>query len=258
MKSFIVTAAAASTFLLGAVPASAANVYMTGAGDPWGQSTNEAAMDAAFGAGNWTKSQGFSAAVFATSSFIFMDGGDAQATEFGNFVSANGAAFGSFLSNGGRVLVHAAPNQDDFLNYVLPNGLTLDGINGFNYPTQSNTASLTGAGVTAGLGAFGAGTSWTGTLFSHNNVTGGTCLITGDNGCILAKSGNLWAGGETTTNFHSPVAASFQLRVNELKLASAGAVPEPATWTMMILGFGGIGSAMRRRNAAVRTKVSFA
>jgi hypothetical protein len=30
----------------------------------------------------------------------------------------------------------------------------------------------------------------------------------------------------------------------------AGALPEPATWAMMLLGFGGIGFAMRRRNAA--------
>ena len=29
---------------------------------------------------------------------------------------------------------------------------------------------------------------------------------------------------------------------------SGGAVPEPATWAMMLLGFGGIGFAMRRRN----------
>lgn len=36
---------------------------------------------------------------------------------------------------------------------------------------------------------------------------------------------------------------------------SAGAVPEPATWAMMIGGFGLIGGAMRRRSAA---KVSFA
>ncbi len=33
------------------------------------------------------------------------------------------------------------------------------------------------------------------------------------------------------------------------------AVPEPATWAMMILGFGAIGSAMRRRN---RVRVSYA
>lgn len=37
----------------------------------------------------------------------------------------------------------------------------------------------------------------------------------------------------------------------------AGAVPEPATWAMLITGFGGIGVAMRRR-AKVRTTVAYA
>ncbi len=35
------------------------------------------------------------------------------------------------------------------------------------------------------------------------------------------------------------------------------AVPEPATWAMMIIGFGAIGAAMRRR-AATRTTVAYA
>jgi len=33
-------------------------------------------------------------------------------------------------------------------------------------------------------------------------------------------------------------------------------VPEPATWALMILGFGAVGGAMRRRNA--KTSVRFA
>jgi hypothetical protein len=37
---------------------------------------------------------------------------------------------------------------------------------------------------------------------------------------------------------------------------TAGAIPEPATWAMMIGGFGMVGGAMRRRR--VSTKVSFA
>jgi hypothetical protein len=32
--------------------------------------------------------------------------------------------------------------------------------------------------------------------------------------------------------------------------AYAGGVPEPATWTMMILGFGGVGAVLRRRRQA--------
>ena len=32
---------------------------------------------------------------------------------------------------------------------------------------------------------------------------------------------------------------------------TGGAVPEPATWAMMIMGFGGVGSLMRRRRSAI-------
>ena len=39
--------------------------------------------------------------------------------------------------------------------------------------------------------------------------------------------------------------------------AVGGAVPEPATWGLMLVGFGAMGYAMRRR-AMVRTNVSFA
>ena len=36
---------------------------------------------------------------------------------------------------------------------------------------------------------------------------------------------------------------------DNLNLSSTGAVPEPATWAMMILGFGAAGSMIRRRRA---------
>lgn len=50
------------------------------------------------------------------------------------------------------------------------------------------------------------------------------------------------SNGSTTYNF---------------EVAAVAAVPEPATWGMMILGFGAIGAAMRRRSK-VRTTVSYA
>lgn len=49
------------------------------------------------------------------------------------------------------------------------------------------------------------------------------------------------------TTFASPKIVSFSFK------ASAGAVPEPSTWMMLILGFGAVGYAMRRRQkVAVR------
>ena len=36
-------------------------------------------------------------------------------------------------------------------------------------------------------------------------------------------------------------------QIDNFTVGSAGAVPEPATWAMMILGFGGVGATLRRR-----------
>jgi hypothetical protein len=51
---------------------------------------------------------------------------------------------------------------------------------------------------------------------------------------------------------------SFNFVLNNVSASyvDVGAVPEPATWAMMIGGFGMVGGAMRRRR--VSTKVSFA
>ena len=37
-----------------------------------------------------------------------------------------------------------------------------------------------------------------------------------------------------------------------------GAVPEPATWAMMIFGFGMVGGALRRRKQAIQARIAFA
>lgn len=37
-----------------------------------------------------------------------------------------------------------------------------------------------------------------------------------------------------------------------------GGVPEPATWAMMLIGFGAVGYGLRRRQGAISTRVTFA
>jgi hypothetical protein len=49
---------------------------------------------------------------------------------------------------------------------------------------------------------------------------------------------------------------TYTLQFQDLA-GSNGAVPEPATWAMMLLGFGMVGFAMRKRSN-VRTTVKFA
>lgn len=61
----------------------------------------------------------------------------------------------------------------------------------------------------------------------------------------------------TTTNFAQRTGNPAGLRVEFLS-SSIAAVPEPATWAMMIMGFGLVGGALRNRKAGVTTKVAYA
>lgn len=57
-------------------------------------------------------------------------------------------------------------------------------------------------------------------------------------------TGNLWLIGADFTN--------SDRKIDGFKLASLAVVPEPATWAMMIGGFGLVGGALRRRSAAAQ------
>jgi PEP-CTERM motif len=257
-KIFAVLGATTAAMAL-AVSAQASGIaYVTGS-DPWGQTTNDAAMDGAFGAGNWTKiNSGFADSVFTAGyDFIFMDGGDSNGAAFSSYFNGTGAAAAAaYVTGGGHLFANAAYNSGAALTNL---GLGATS----TYTAYSGTAALTAAGITAGLDAGLGTTSFTGSYFSHNSVGGAgfTTFITGGAGDILAGgafgSGYYLIGGETTTNFHSPGADALNLRINELKFAAngAGAVPEASTWMMMIVGFGAAGGAMRYRRR--RTTVSF-
>ena len=59
-------------------------------------------------------------------------------------------------------------------------------------------------------------------------------------------------GGVSGNAFRFGVTGS-QINLHNLTVYGAvGAVPEPMTWMMLILGFLGIGGLMRRKNAAAR------
>jgi choice-of-anchor C domain-containing protein len=55
-------------------------------------------------------------------------------------------------------------------------------------------------------------------------------------------------GGPTTLTFASATNTPFGPALDNVSIAS---VPEPATWAMMLVGFGGLGAALRRRRTAV-------
>ena len=65
----------------------------------------------------------------------------------------------------------------------------------------------------------------------------------------LAQTVSTTVGASYTLKFSlsNSAAGASGLRIFATDAAVTGAVPEPATWAMMLLGFGGIGMAMRRR-----------
>jgi hypothetical protein len=114
-----------------------------------------------------------------------------------------------------------------------------------------------------------ADTTFTGAIFDLDNIGAGGAIdliLFTDNGdsdtyhlatstgtnwfYILADAGTTYTSGAFTTastaggtDFNGGFDSFKQLR---LQLGAATAVPEPATWAMMLLGFGGIGFTMRR------------
>ena len=85
------------------------------------------------------------------------------------------------------------------------------------------------------------------TIASYTQIAGSFSSGQNDNQNYLI-SGGTFSGIMVSST--SPISV-FQVKQNSYQLAGTppppGSVPEPATWAMMLLGFGGIGVAMRRR-----------
>ena len=83
----------------------------------------------------------------------------------------------------------------------------------------------------------------------------------------LGSGSNFFSGLATGGDFFTKISFDAtgvgtrdlrQVRVSGIVTAPTSAVPEPATWAMMLIGFGLIGSYMRRRKTVVRGKINFA
>ncbi len=189
-------------------------------GSPWGSTSNEAAMDAVFGAGIWT--QAFFQTVNPATLFsggtctIFMDGSDAGATEFETFVNANMVAMENWVAAGGRIFLNTAPNEDNGMSFGF-GGTTMVYPNGF---------TATGTTVAPAHPIFNGpflpvGTAWTGNWFAHGTIgNAGTSLIeeTGNIVCSekLYGAGVAVFGTMTTANWHTPAPQGQNLRQNIL------------------------------------------
>lgn len=231
-------------------------------GAPWGSSSNEAAMDAVFGAGNWVDARYETvdvATLFARPRFIFMEGSDSNADELEAFLTAHLAGINAFLAAGGVVFFNAAPNEGDGMGFPDGVGASI----ALNYPNLDygpTTTSVPGHPIFAG--PFPTGTSFTANSVSHAFVTGAglTPLLNDSVGrMVLAEmsihAGRALYGGMTLSAFHSPQPAADNFRRNILAYGSSEVryLPEPASGVSLGAGAIGVGLlALRRRRRAVR------
>jgi hypothetical protein len=230
-----------------------ADAYIRGASAPWDRSTNEAAMDAAFGAGNWDDlrmADGAGPFAPGAHTFIFLEGGDDTAIELSNFLAANKTAIENFVNGGGALLLNSAPNQGSNIDFGF-GGVTL------TYPSFTGTVTAVDATHPIFIGPFTpVVTDYTGGWFGHAIVGGGvTPLIIGAPGddsageTVLGEmafgSGLVMFGGMTTDNYHSPQPEAANLLANIVTYTAAGGggfvaapalpIPSLSSWSLVIL-----------------------
>jgi PEP-CTERM motif len=151
----------------------------------------------------------------------------------------------AFIAAGGRVI------YQDWLQ-VSPPTLNSSYTGGSNQTAVNVGAQLGGGSLTLtnpGWGTFSTGL---------NALAGGTVQATFGNGSAAIVSGN---GGRTFHNgFLTDTVGTSRIYTAQLSsFFAGGAVPEPATWLMLIMGFGFVGAAIRRRPAQnVRVNYKFA
>ncbi len=141
------------------------------------------------------------------------------------------AALDAFIAAGGKVIYNDWTRSSGFDGQAT--------YTGNNNQTSLSLTSLFSSGIASPLSV--TNTGWG--IFSMGLASaGGTVAGSFGNGDAAIVVGH---GGKTIVNgFLSDTVASQQLYANELASFTAG-VPEPATWAMMIAGFGLVGATLR-------------
>lgn len=160
-------------------------------------------------------------------------------------------------------VAHAAGEGNVELTYLLSGPIPMEfklpanpPLSSFSPGNSFLTARLTGiAGTSTGDAFFG---------FFSNRLGGGLQLLDAATGKSIFSLGGaqLYSGHEWTPSLLSGTfgmtdrsnGASYTLEVAALPSGSPPAVPEPASWAMMVSGFGLAGGTLRARRANAATR----
>jgi gliding motility-associated-like protein len=194
-------------------------------GNPWGSTTNQTTMDNAFGPGGWTL-EAFETidvgAVFVPStSFVFIDGSDGQASELAAFLTPiTLLLIEDWVDAGGRLLINSAPNEGGDINFGF-DGTTLN-YTGWSTLTPDVIAPDVLHPALAGP-MLPTDPDMDGNYYAHAYIDGvGYTNVLVDefdaSNVILAEkcwgSGRVMMGGMTTFNWHDPDPHAEHFRAN--------------------------------------------
>lgn len=134
--------------------------------------------------------------------------------------------------------------RHDGSGVTLSNGTNIVGLSNFVINTGTSfvegDVSLNGTSLGSGLNLF---------TFNLGSVT--LAELTNLSNPLLDLSITSTASGALDAAFGTGDTVGLQLGLAATAPElSTGAIPEPASWAMMIIGFGAVGTAMRRRQAA--------
>jgi len=204
--------------------------------NPWGSTTNQDAMNLAFGAGNWTEvffETVNPAVLFASPTrFVFMEGSDTSANALNSFLIANLTTIENWVASGNHLLINAAPNEGGNINFGFGGSILI-------YPSFSSNVNVVDTNHPAFLGPnLPVSAAMSGGSYGHASISGTgftDVLVDGSNPAIFPLRQKDWGnglvmmGGMTTTNWHSPQPAAANWRANLLVSLGAFVCPSDIT-----------------------------
>jgi PEP-CTERM motif len=133
---------------------------------------------------------------------------------------------------------------------------TLSASNFVGYTLSINGINSSGAGIFNLNDGFGAASATATALSFDFSLINRTLIFYNGNSYLCFNTSGITCVGEPTPavafgNFSDNTVGSYDPRSGVQVIATSGAVPEPASWAMLIAGFGLTGAAMRRRKAVV-------
>jgi hypothetical protein len=136
---------------------------------------------------------------------------------------------------------------------------TTNGVPNLTTTENSTIESHFGSPILIGSDTFGPGSLVNQLLFTNNGGAAGTSATVGQTGFGIFLGANPVSGSSTNVfylGYDDQAYRPDRDYDDYIVQAVVHPLPEPGTWAMMLLGFGAIGSAMRRRRKNMTMQVA--